>query len=109
MLRAVVVSVRLGASPHLDPRLTFKNRQVAEFTAETDALAARLRAAGPGAPGTPLPAGLELLAAFQQEAGALARRRDALRLAQMLFDLDVTPYPALAEVGAPVSHQNIRL
>lgn len=62
------------------------------------ALAERLKQAGPGAPGTPLPEGLELLQQFQQEVEVLAKQRDALRLAEQLFDMDVTGYPALAEV-----------
>lgn len=35
---------------------------------------------------------------FVQEAEALASRREALRQAEVLFDMDVTAYPALAEV-----------
>lgn len=33
-----------------------------------------------------------------QEAEVLAARREALRLAEQLFDMDVTAYPVLAEV-----------
>lgn len=32
-----------------------------------------------------------------QDADALAKRRDALRLAEQLFDLEPTPYPGMAE------------
>jgi len=75
-------------------------QQVATFAGETVALAERLKAAGPGIPGTALPAGLGLLQAFQQEADALAKRREALRLAEQLFGMEATPYPALAEAEA---------
>ena len=40
--------------------------QVAEFAAETCKMAERLKAKGPGVPGTALPAGVELLEAFEE-------------------------------------------
>lgn len=48
-------------------------RQVLAFAGEGRALADRLKASGPGAPGTPLPGGLELLAAFQKVGGRVQR------------------------------------
>ncbi|KAF8069431.1 DHC1 [Scenedesmus sp. PABB004] len=73
-------------------------QQVEAFAAVTADLEARMRAAGPGLPSRQLPAGLELLKAFQEEAEGLARQREALRLAEQLFDMDATSYPCLSKV-----------
>lgn len=75
-------------------------RDAAAFASETRALAARLRERSPGAAGVPLDDGLAALRALQDEAAALASRRDALRLAERLFGLEPEPLPALAEAEA---------
>ena len=57
----------------------------------------RMRAAGPGTPGTPLPTGLQRLKAFEAEAADFAAQREQLRCAEMLFGMEPTSYPALAK------------
>jgi dynein heavy chain len=72
--------------------------QVADFTALTAELEARMRSSGPGLPTVQLPAGLESLKVFQAEVEGLAKQREQLRLAEQLFDMDITSYPLLSKV-----------
>lgn len=65
---ADAVATWMHATPGVDapPVLPRQTWQVLAFAGEGRTLAERLKASGPGAPGTPLPAGLQLLAAFQK-------------------------------------------
>jgi dynein heavy chain len=58
-----------------------------------------MRSSGPGLPTVQLPAGLESLKVFQAEVEGLAKQREQLRLAEQLFDMDITSYPLLSKVG----------
>jgi hypothetical protein len=72
--------------------------QALSFLADTQALAERMAATGPGVPGKPLPDGLMALKAFSAEVEELVKQRDAIRLAEQLFDMDQSSYPALSQV-----------
>uniref|UniRef100_A0A383W4S5 Dynein-1, subspecies f n=1 Tax=Tetradesmus obliquus TaxID=3088 RepID=A0A383W4S5_TETOB len=73
-------------------------QQVAVFAALTAELEARMRSEGPGLPTVQLAAGLESLKVFQGEVEGLAKQREQLRLAEQLFDMDITSYPLLSKV-----------
>lgn len=47
-----------------------------------------------------LAAGLESLKVFQGEVEGLAKQREQLRLAEQLFDMDITSYPLLSKVSS---------
>lgn len=74
--------------------------QVADFEALITELEDRMHASGPGLPTVQLSTGLETLKAFQEEVEGLAKQREQLRLAEQLFDMDVTSYPILSKVRA---------
>jgi dynein heavy chain len=71
---------------------------VAEFAALTAGLEARMRSSGPGLPTVQLPTGLDSLKVFQAEVEGLSKQREQLRLAEQLFDMDITSYPLLSKV-----------
>eukprot|EP00878_Enallax_costatus_P045894 GHUV01055422.1.p1 GENE.GHUV01055422.1~~GHUV01055422.1.p1 ORF type:complete len:144 (+),score=50.81 GHUV01055422.1:55-486(+) len=73
-------------------------QQVADFMVLTQQLEERMRSSGPGLPTVQLPEGVERLKAFQEEVDALSKQREQLRLAEQLFDMDITSYPALSKV-----------
>lgn len=72
--------------------------QVVDFAALTMELAQRMAQTGPGLRTVQLPAGLESLKQMQEEVEALGRQREQLRLAEQLFDMDITSYPHLSQV-----------
>ena len=72
--------------------------QVSAFLALTCALAERMKAEGPGVPGTELPKGLEVLKTFSAEMEGLVKQREGLQLAEQLFGMEHTSYPALSQV-----------
>lgn len=72
--------------------------QVADFAVLTQQFEERMRSSGPGLPTVQLPDGHERLKTFQEDVDALSKQREHLRLAEQLFDMDVTSYPALSKV-----------
>ena len=79
--------------------------QTAAFGEEAAQLLARLKAEGPGVAGTDLSHGLDLLAAFEEEAAAMARRKEELMTAERLFSLPITSYPELARAQEHLAQQ----
>ena len=73
--------------------------QVLDFLAYTEDLWERFRTGGPGLPTVELPVGLDLLHHFQEELEAALKTREQLVLAEKLFDMTITAYPQLAQVG----------
>ncbi|KAK9825454.1 hypothetical protein WJX81_002895 [Elliptochloris bilobata] len=71
--------------------------QVAEFQTSTGAFLARLHEHGPGTLAANLPVGLEALHHFQEQMEIMAKQREQLALAEHLFDLGQTFYPALSK------------
>ncbi len=69
-----------------------------EFDAQTVALLERFKGQGPGLPNMDLSEGLLLLKAYQEEVTTAIARREALKLAEQLFDLPVSSYPSLSQV-----------
>jgi hypothetical protein len=72
--------------------------QVSAFLAVTSTTAERMKAEGPGVPGINLSKGLEVLKAYLAEVEGLAKQREALQLAEQLFDMEHTSYPFLSQV-----------
>ena len=62
----------------------------------------RFRSSGPGLPTVELPAGLELLRAYQAEMEAATKTREQLVLAEKLFDMPITSYPMLSQVEVEI-------
>lgn len=54
---------------------------------------------GPGRGSVDLSIGMKLMRDTEAELAEVAQERDALVLAQKLFDLDITAYPELSQVG----------
>lgn len=61
-----------------------------------------MRTSGPGLAGVGLSAGLDLLRTYQEEVEALTKQREQLRLAEQLFDMEITSYPSLSKVRMQV-------
>lgn len=81
--------------------------QVADFAALTQQFEERMRTSGPGLATTHLPEGLDMLRVFQEELVGLAKQREQLRLAQQLFDMEVTSYPYFTKVGQVAVHLQV--
>jgi dynein heavy chain len=74
--------------------------QVADFSREVQELLEKLHSSGPGLPTTQLAQALPLLQQFQQDLAAANATRDQLSLAEKLFGMQGTSYPALSQVGS---------
>jgi dynein heavy chain len=72
--------------------------QVADFSKEVQELLEKLHSSGPGLPTTQLAQALPLLQQFQHELAAATATRDNLSLAEKLFGMQGTTYPALSQV-----------
>lgn len=72
--------------------------QVNDFSAYTNELWERFRATGPGLPTIELAHGLDALHEFAAELESAIKQREALVLAEKLFDMEITSYPLLAQL-----------
>ncbi|OAE19678.1 hypothetical protein AXG93_1847s1410 [Marchantia polymorpha subsp. ruderalis] len=72
-------------------------KQAEDFVLDTVSFRDRMMARGP-VKCTDLDEGVQLLTQYQEELETMLKTKDALVLAQKLFDMPVTPYPALFEV-----------
>ena len=79
--------------------------QVLEFAEACRELKERLRTEGPGIPDVNLDDGLILLKKFLDESAEKQATRDALVLAEKLFDLPLTSYPELNDVDMELKNQ----
>ncbi len=71
---------------------------MAEFSAHTAELWERFRTTGPGLPTVELPAGVDELHKYESDLADALRQREALVLAEKLFDMEITAYPELAQL-----------
>lgn len=83
--------------------------QVAAFTSFTQQFEERMCTSGPGLATVQLPQGLESLKVFQEELEGLGKQREQLRLAEQLFDMDITSYPHLSKVRYVAVPSTVRL
>ncbi|XP_076108254.1 dynein axonemal heavy chain 10-like isoform X2 [Mytilus galloprovincialis] len=72
--------------------------QIKEFKKDITTFLTKFYESGPGAVGTDLDKGLELMKTFRKEVGDLETVRQELANAEKLFDLAITMYPDLLEV-----------
>ena len=72
--------------------------QIKEFKKDITTFSTKFFESGPGAVGTDLDKGLELMKSFRKEVGELELVRQELANAEKLFDLPITMYPDLLDV-----------
>lgn len=72
--------------------------QIQDFKKDLEKFSEKFYDFGPGAVGTDLEKGLELMKTFRVEVGDLEAARQELANAEKLFDLPITMYPNLLEV-----------
>lgn len=74
-------------------------QQVDSFLVRVGHFYETFKVAGPGRGNVDLSIGVKLMRDTEAELAEVAQERDALVLAQKLFDLDITAYPELSQVG----------
>lgn len=74
--------------------------QVADFRARVESLKERFDSSGPGRGNVSLADGLEMMKEYRTTLEAMMKEKDALVLAERLFDLTLSEYPELSQIDA---------
>ncbi|CAH1233746.1 DNAH10 [Branchiostoma lanceolatum] len=90
------VDARLGPVKKKFTEITLQ--QIQEFDKDLNTFGETFHAEGPGAVGTDLDKGVEILEKYQKELAKYERERQELANAERLFDLPITMYPLLQQV-----------